>query len=200
MAKRKRGRPPAGGFSTLTAVTSLRMPEDLRQQLEKARKERGKRLNRKIGLSQELLYRVRSSFIRERDEARDPALRALYYLIAEVAEAVSFPFPARPAGLRPLWRSDPFLFEAFRLAVGELLDALKPTGRELKPPSIVANTFKTAEELADYVVSGVLHALKTGEQSEKEDQKFMWWEAATRDYQMFDARRDLGVKSPGEKS
>jgi len=199
MDRPKRGRPPTGGFSTLSAVTSLRMPEDLRQQLEKSRKERGKRLHREIGLSQELLYRVRDSFIRERNEARDPALRALYYLLAEVSEAVTFPFPARPADLRPLWRSDPFFFQAFRLAVGQLLDELKPTG-EVKPPSIVDNVFKAPDDLADYVASGVFHALKSSARSEKRDEKAVWWEQTTRDYQIFDARRDLGIKTQGEES
>src|SRR5262245_21185696 len=212
-SKRKRGRPPAGDFSKLTAVTSLRMPEDLRQQLEEARKARAKKLNRDVGFSQELLYRLRNSFNRERDEARDPALRALCHLIGKAADAVTFPFPMRlPGDLGPLWHSHSFLFDAFKLAVHKLLDAdeLKP-GKAKSPTTrqvelyfraVVAERYQTPEALADFVVDGILHSLRGGVPPSKKSE--MWgettpWDSAD-DYQMLDARRDLGIKSQGEKS
>jgi hypothetical protein len=128
MTKRKRGRPPRGQFSRLTAVTSLRMPEDLRQLLEEARKERSKRLNREIGFSQELLYRLQNSFNRERDEARDPAMRAFSFLFSELAQVIG----ANPE-LAPEWRFDPWLFQTFMLAVPKLLDRFRPAGKMKLP-------------------------------------------------------------------
>lgn len=35
--------------------------------------------------------------------------------------------------LMPNWRFDPWLFEAFKLAVGKLLDRFQPTGKTMLP-------------------------------------------------------------------
>ena len=72
--------------------------------------------------------------LRERDEARrDPALQGLLFLIATLAERIAFANYAESKELRPklqrLWRQDLLYFNAFKLAVRELLDALeKPPG------------------------------------------------------------------------
>jgi hypothetical protein len=196
------------------------MPEDLRRLLEQSRKHRSERLKRKIGFSQELLYRLWNSFNRERDEARDPALRALLFLIGEIADGVTFPYPMRIDGLFSLWRSDPFLFRAFELAVHQLLDALKPPGKIKSPtdlevadgvwpvltgpgaPNSVVKLYEDPEALASYVMAGVLQALRGAvPQSPKSDADDTAWEAVFSDYQMDDARRDLSTKqSRGKKS
>src|SRR6516225_956648 len=110
MKKRKRapggGRKPEGELRDLKAVMSLRMPQDLRDQLEQARKASRR------SLSQELLWRAKISFERDRDLSRDRALRAFCFLFSELAQAIC------PSGFPddiPDWRFDPWLFQAFRL-------------------------------------------------------------------------------------
>jgi len=129
MKKRKRapggGRKPMGDFSGLTSVMSFRMPDGMREQLEKSAKARSRALKRNVSLSQELLFRLRVSLNRDRDEARDPAMRALCFLFSQAAYAVHWNMPD--------WRSDPFLFRAVKLAIAKVLDALEPAG-EIKLP------------------------------------------------------------------
>jgi hypothetical protein len=58
-------------------------------------------------------------------------LRAIFYLMGLLAERI-------PAGLRAdpkyNWRTNPFMFEAFSVAVRYLLDALRPPGEIVAPP------------------------------------------------------------------
>jgi hypothetical protein len=131
MKKRKRapggGRKPSGEFAGLSAPFNVRMPPWLRAQLQAAAKRGGR------SMSQELISRLASSFSREREDARDPAMRALCYLIADTASSVSG--LVRIEDGKPVhdWRTNPFMFEAFKLAVGYLLDALRPKG-EIRLP------------------------------------------------------------------
>jgi Arc-like DNA binding domain len=103
------------------------MPPWLRAQLQAAAKRKGR------SMSQELISRLASSFHREREEARDPAMRALCFLIADTAHSVSG--VVRIEDDKPVhdWRTNPFMFEAFKLAVGYLLDALRPKGEIVSP-------------------------------------------------------------------
>jgi hypothetical protein len=96
------------------------MPDDLRSELEASARKRGR------NLTDELLGRLRSSFAREHEQKRDPATRALNYLISKVAELTHLGLPVK-------WHQDPFMFRAFKLAVGALLDALEPSG-EMRTP------------------------------------------------------------------
>ena len=142
MAKRKRapggGMKPRGEFSALSSPLSIRMPDAMRAELEASRGRRS--------LSQELLRRLQKSFNQDRERSRDPALRALCFLIGELAESTTSLGPIRHPSTVQLWRSDPFLFRAFKLAVGKLLDALEPAG-EMKSPV----TKETAERIkADF--------------------------------------------------
>lgn len=66
--------------------------------------------------------------LREREEnARDPSVSAICFLISELAEYIRWP---KPDG----WHSNPFLFRAFKIAVARLLDALEPRGEMQAPP------------------------------------------------------------------
>jgi hypothetical protein len=140
MAKRKArrrapggGRKPAGDFSHLTAVTSFRMPAEMREQLEKAAKARSKETNRRIGLSQELLRRLAESFDQDRRTWRDPATRALCFLISELAETIGL----GQSG----WRSDPFLFRAFKVGVAKLLDNIPQPAGKIETPEFLKFLF-----------------------------------------------------------
>src|SRR3974390_1784966 len=110
------GRNPSAPFRHSAAQLTVRMPDDMRARLDAAARKKG------WSLSQELLWRLRVSFEKEnyRDQ-RDPATRALCFLIAETAQRVHFNVPLE-------WQRNPFLFKAFKLAVATLLDALQPPG------------------------------------------------------------------------
>lgn len=115
------GRKPKGEFSGVTSPLSIRMPEEMRRQLEAAADARGR------SVSQEILRRIQETFRYDRDRARDPAMQALCFLIAQLAGEV--------AGLtdqkgQPAfdWRTNPFFFRAFKLGIAKLLDALEPAG------------------------------------------------------------------------
>jgi hypothetical protein len=107
------------------------MPDDLRTELEAAAKRRGK------NLTDELCGRLLASFAREHEQKRDPATRALCFLISELGKTTHF-------GARK-WHRDPFLFRAFRLAVANLLEALEPAGK-LKPPFGNADNATAADQ------------------------------------------------------
>ena len=87
---------------------SLRMPEEMRDELQKAAGESGR------SITQEVLHRLQQSFVQDRKTNRDPATRALCFLFSELAEYVHHGTPD--------WRSDPFLFRAFKIAIPKLLD------------------------------------------------------------------------------
>jgi hypothetical protein len=115
------GRKPRGPFSQNSAVLTVRMPDDLRRQLKGAADKKG------WSLTQELLWRLRSSYSRQHEEQqRPPATRALCFLVAKLAEQVGL--------FRPMdWHRDRFQFRAFRLGVAELLESLEPAG-EMRSP------------------------------------------------------------------
>jgi hypothetical protein len=129
------GRKPKGAFSKLTSPLSIRMPGDMRDELEAAAKASGK------SVSQELLRRLQNSFYRDRDKARDPAMQALCFLIAETAQQTAG-LNNRKDGVLD-WRTNPFYFRAFKIAVGNLLDALEPKGK-IEPP--IEMQFSVSEE------------------------------------------------------
>ena len=208
MAKRQRapggGRRPKGEFSELTSPLSFRMPASMRKDLEAARRKSGR------STTQEMLTRLQYSFNEDRRKARDPALQAVCYLISEAAEGTANPAPARVKNLRPLWRSNPFLFRAFKLAVAKLLDALEPAG-EIKPPTNVLEVadgvklfarhlrgiYQTPEALADFVTAGILRALFSPAPAARLSE---WPRPRWEDYGMEPACRDLGLRPKGRKS
>src|SRR5262249_17787055 len=127
-----------------------------------------------------------SSFARDRDRKRDPAIAAISYLISQL--------PLTPFGKFTKddhfdWHQHPFIFRAFKLAVAELLDALEPKGeiesRSLhieetaadfkkrligtpfeKPGTNAANefvaTWKSPQSLANFAAQRVLSNLSGG--------------------------------------
>jgi hypothetical protein len=115
MAKRRKraaggGRKPRGEFSQLTSLFAVRMPKDMRKQLESNAAERNQ------SVAQRLLWHLRQSFNREREKERDPALQGLLFMIGQLAERF---------GGQKDWRTDLLYFRAFKLAVGKLLDEIE---------------------------------------------------------------------------
>ncbi len=170
MPKQKRkpgaGRKPAGPFAHNTAQLSIRMPDDLRAELERAAGKKG------WSLTQELLWRLRSSYRTEREQARrPPASRAISFLISELAERIGF-FRLSE------WHRFPLAFRAFRLAVAKVLAALEPRTSDadltLNPFALfveghrqlfgdeIAAAYETPESYADFIANGLIHDLLRG--------------------------------------
>jgi hypothetical protein len=213
-----RKRAPGGGRKpsahTPRAQLTIRMPDDMREQLETAAMERD------WTLTDELLLRLRGSFRRERDESRQPSMRALCFLISELADhivGVKVAWGKSEFGFYD-WRSDPFFYKAFKIALGRLLDALEPPG-PIKVYQITANeaelepswkhylaSFKTPEARAEYSVEYILTALReaphrTAERREEQRKLVGMHPALMREfYGMPDAARDLVVKPRSGKT
>src|SRR5262249_17624017 len=117
-------------------------------------------------LTQELLWRLRSSYKRQRDEERRPrATRALCFLTSEIAERVGFFEPSE-------WHRSPFAFRAFCLAAWRLFKALEPVGEARNPYELFSEgsrktvsaplkdefeaAFKTPEKVADFTAKGLM--------------------------------------------
>ena len=129
MPKRRRapggGRKPAGPFSELREVMSIRVTTEMRDNLAKAA------TANKRSVTQELLHRLQWSFDEDHKNYRDPATAALCFLFADLAENVH--------GADFEWRSDPFLFQAFKIGVSKMLDGLpQPAGKVEKPALLQA--------------------------------------------------------------
>ena len=133
MAQRGRPHKPKG---TGTVNISLRLPAELLERIRKAAKDTHGNTSREIA------NRLKASFAPKRDE--DQAMRALCFLISEIAKQTTPPVPhsETPPGI---WRSNPFFFAAFKLAVAQLLEALAPPGEIVPPelPEAVAGFRKT---------------------------------------------------------
>jgi hypothetical protein len=111
------GRKPKGQFSQLSSTLTIRIPDDMRKQLE------SEAVAKNESMAQRLMWHLRQSFNRESDKERDPALQGLLYMIANLAENLSHEGP--PSESQTYWRTGWFTFRAFKVAVGKLLDALE---------------------------------------------------------------------------
>jgi hypothetical protein len=199
------GRKPSGEFSRLVSQLSIRMPAETRKQLESAAAARGR------SVTQELLRRLHKSFDRDRDKVRSPEVRALCFLFGAIADRVAFPPVHGPDDVIPDWRTNPFLFAAFSLAVAKLLNALKPAG-EIENPFInqdedflgdfMRRIYESPETLSDYAVAEVWSVLQDTRpvvelKGPGASAIVAQWKQEF--YGMQDARRDLGIKLQGEK-
>lgn len=171
-----RKRAPGGGRKPkgLTAARSVtvRMPDDVRADLEVAIARRPGRT-----LTDELVGRLRRSFSSERDAERNPGIRAICFLIAELAGRISS---------HPEWHQDRATFEVFKLATAKLLTAIEPKGETSKVSKYLSETLKllyedfsktprskTPSAMADFAVQMILFKLFDDEPAED-------WEAAFR--------------------
>jgi Arc-like DNA binding domain len=145
------GRKPIG-LSAARAQFSVRMPDDLRAELEAEAQKNG------CTLTQEMLRRLRASL---REGERDPPVRALLFLISEIV--------AKQSDVGPRWPYDPFMFRAFRLAVAQVLEAIEPRG-EVKSPyadrppgDFRGEKYKTPESaatfMAEYLLAMLMYAV-----------------------------------------
>jgi hypothetical protein len=200
------GRKPKGD-AAMPSFT-WRMPADLRKQLETAAKKSG------LNLSDELLRRLRASFIVEHERRRDPATRALTFLISTAVQWIAFqPSPQS-------WHRDRFLYEAFFHAVQLILAALMPPGEALAPhdelladmentpgmensAAMMREETKTPEAAGEYAAGVILRQLFRNIASAEELQQHAVKRSAPPEikdfldqfsYGMGNARHDLGIK------
>lgn len=122
----KRKRAPGGGRKARAGPTSsltFRIPDDMRKHLEREAAEKA------VNVSDRLLWHLRRSFNRQREEERDPALQGLFVLIARLAEMVTggevMPDKYSRSLLQRRWRTDLFKFRTVKFAVKKLLDTLE---------------------------------------------------------------------------
>jgi hypothetical protein len=153
VAKRKRA--PGGGrkrFGQSVAQNlTIRIDDDLRDQLVVTATERAKR-NSRWNLSQEILLRLRQSLGKEQEERRNPFIRDACLLIARIAEDL--------ARGQQQWHRNPFIFEAFKLAVMQLFDEIQPSGEgRAETKSITESIFETPEKAAAGTMISVLYDL-----------------------------------------
>jgi hypothetical protein len=173
MAKtRKVGRPkkPKG---TGSVSISLRINEGLLATLKEAAAQNGH-----DNLSQEIVNRLKRSLADDKARTKDRALEALCFVIEQTAQQVTgdtfiLDKETKAATTAYSWRSDPFFFRAFKLAIAQVLDALEPRG-EIEPPDIRGpdldpdsagarwlQSFKTPEARASYAAGYILNSLVT---------------------------------------
>jgi hypothetical protein len=181
------------------------MQESMRDELEAAAKKRD------WTITEELLWRLRVSFVREGEERREPAIRALCYLVSQVAEWVPF----RTSRLSPSWHRNRFMFRAFKLAITMVLDALEPPGKvesPFQPDHPLAEMHKTPESAADFAAMVVLQELFHPSQLTKDEKEWIEMrfpgmptkqvldEMDRSFYSMSRARRDLQIEAKINKT
>jgi hypothetical protein len=200
------GRKPRG---TAAGVPfSLRLAPDLRNELERSAKKRRR------ALSEEIIGRLWLSLDKEREMQRDPAIRALCYLISEIANYVNVHREQRD---RRGWHRDPFQFTAFKVGVTKLLDALTPSG-EVRPPLVpiheiqslgpedawLINPEAAGKRAADNVFEMLHHRLTQDEMQVMVRASLRLGNRSIADhvedlfYDMPHVRRDLGIDKPKE--
>jgi hypothetical protein len=151
------GRKPKGAAPMRSQLT-IRMPDDLRAELEAAARKRGH------NLTDELLWRLRLSFAKEREQRRDPAMRALTFLIGELAENIHL-------GLRIFrmkWHKNPFMFQALKLGTTKMLDAIAPPGEIESPYKDMPKASGKSADSINRSLQNIANRLRTPEDAAQE--------------------------------
>jgi hypothetical protein len=162
MAKRKRapggGRKPSGDIRGKKAWFSTRITNETRQALETEAAASDKSISQ---VAEALL--IEALVIRHEASLNDP-MEALVYIISQLAVVTCH-------GLDRDWRTDPFMFQALKLAIGNFMDGIAPAGEIRSPyeeiPGLSTNRpsiwgpFDTPEARASYVATIVLSNFRT---------------------------------------
>jgi hypothetical protein len=104
--------------------------------------------SRRVGdtLSSTVERLLRFAMMKKDRDDRSDSIKALCYVIGLLAERIPGIYFATP---EYSWRSNPFMFEAFRAAVSCILDELRPPGKVIAPPPLhptFKSTFKEQPE------------------------------------------------------
>jgi hypothetical protein len=219
------GRKPSGSIAGKAETFSTRITPETRAALEREASATGQSISQ---VAERLLW-VGIAERRRRSKARP--LRALCFVIEQIALEVGSgrwmdpgQYSDRQAAaverLLNEWRTDPFLFRAFEIAVAKVLNALRPKG-EMKSryPSelieqlsgedfydpqtteLMKETYKSPENLASHAATNVWIRLnRTDPLSQREREMMRHGEYVgemmlEEFYGMGDARRDLALDS-----
>jgi hypothetical protein len=159
------GRKPAGTIRSKVSNFSTRITAETRVALETE----ARATEQSVSQVAEQLLRLGIKTKRERE--RPDALRAFCYLVAELAELIC---NFKEADGKPAfdWRTTPFTFEAFRLAIQKLMDAIKPSGEIRSPtedePTLAnslmwAGPYNSPEARAEWATMILWHNLQSAE-------------------------------------
>src|SRR5215472_2327559 len=178
MKARKRkagpGRKPAGTIHSKVSNFSTRITAETRVALETE----ARATEQSVSQVAEQLLRLGIKTKRARE--RPDALRAFCYLVAELAELIC---NFKEADGKPVfdWRTTPFTFEAFRLAIQKLMDAIKPSG-EIRSPtedeptlanSLISGPYDSPQARAEWATMILWHNLQCAE-SGRLRPEFLW--------------------------
>ena len=143
MAKRKRapggGRKASGPFAGKTERFSTRIMRDTREALEREATLMG------VGVSQAAERLLRLAIQTRRDEERDQPLRALCFLVEQLAIQCSLKRDGVFSGVHSKfgdddtqthWRTNPFIFRSLQAAIGIVMDRLLPAGSVEQPKAV----------------------------------------------------------------
>jgi hypothetical protein len=157
-----------------SAVFSTRMEPDLRQHIEQsAKRHSGGNVSKEVS---RLMWMALAN-----QEKQEPYLRALAYLISNVA-----------SGVGSGWKSDPWRFKAFKAGVVTLLDKLTPYGEVVVPES-VPPLLRTPESFGEVVAMVLFGQLRDLTEPSLEQSRALSIPSNSWVYALPQARRDLGV-------
>jgi hypothetical protein len=186
------GRKPAGDIHGKTATFSTRISDETRRALDNEAIRSGQSVSQ---VAEQLL---KLGLKAKRDREKDDPMRALAFLIDQLAITVS----AHPrGGLALNWRTNPFIFESFRLAIDGLMKRLAPSG-EIQAPTPPAGVcdlpFTSPQDRAELAVELLwLNFLGTAALSDDELAAFPTRLRATLEsllYSYSNARDDLAIR------
>ena len=153
------GRKPSGDIHGKSSTLSTRITAETRRALETERKATG------LSISQ-IAERLMMVGLREkRARERNDPVRALCYIVAELSGLIC---NMKSEDGKPAfdWRTDPFMFRAYQLAIQGFMDTIAPPGDVVSPavaqPVLATSTFwgphDSPEKRAEWAVT-VLTAL-----------------------------------------
>jgi len=196
------GRKPAGTIRSKVSNFSTRITAETRVALETE----ARATEQSVSQVAEQLLRLGIKTKRERE--RPDALRAFCYLVAELAELIC---NFKEADGNPVfdWRTTPFTFEAFRLAIQKLMDAIKPSG-EIRSPtedeptlanSLISGPYDSPQARAEWATTILWYNLQSLEPGRLRQEMFSipitadeLTEFEREAYSMARARRDLQIE------
>jgi len=154
-----RKRAPGGGrkpgeLGLRSATLSLRLPKDMREALAAAATR-----NKRRSVSEEIVRRLRSTLVRDRDEAnRPPHIRALSQVVARIA----FGLEQRT---KQIWIEDRYTQEQLSKAIDFFLRTYS-RGAAVVPPAVRAEAARNPEDtffverLGELVAGGIISLLQ----------------------------------------
>jgi hypothetical protein len=186
---------------------STRITPEIRARLEvESRRSR-------LSLSQTIEHLLLVGLHEKEERNRPRPIRAIFYLITQLGSYMAARVPQQEYN----WRSNPFMFEAFRVAISHLLGALRPDGEIVVPPPLTKAgpprwqgenvKYDDPEHFGRDIARSLLEALQfygattpqevnaaiTEIHGDLASQELLDWRMRIH-YGMSDAARDLGVK------